>query len=1146
MPRLSLAAQLGIILLGLATGLGVSVAVFHEAESRAALQTAGRQLELVAGLKVGQIEQWQKDRLATVAALQRNEAALGYLEGWLTNGRPTSGHGVLLSWLDLSHDLPETRETLLLAPDGKVLLSTTGENEAPADALRQLPAVAVSRVPRLTTGIKHQDQAPRFDLIIPLFSSSTGNLLAFAVLRNDQGVFLKPLLDRWPVDQQSAGTLFVQSHQGRWWPVAGSSIRAGFDRMVARAMANDSGAQIVRDPAFPAQIVLGRALGNHQALVVHISEREVLEPASRRLGAMVVGSALLLAAAFVALFWVWRRQHQLALNARSKELEGHRRVAELRARLDEAQSLSHLGYWERNLETQTLWWSDECFRIFGHHPGLVAPTFERFINAIHPDDRERLLAISRACREEGKPYDTAYRILLPTGAIRHVHARAHVTRDKDGRPQRLIGTVLDITDRKAAETALRRQTLLLETVIQGLPQGITVFDENLHLLLWNDHTLDILKLPREAVYHGAPFASLIRFPAERGEYGPGDPNEQIARRVELASQFKPHRFERASHDDHAHLVEGKPFQIDGQLAGFITTYTDITERKRIENAIQQQNIVLQSVLDNIPCGVSMFNSNLELVLINERCKTLLDFPPELFAKTKPSLAVFLRFNAERGEYGPGDKDKQVASRLARAATPTAHHFERARPDGTVIEVQGTPLPGGGFVTVYNDITSRHQAERHIEHLAHHDPLTGLPNRYTLDDRLSQAFAKARRSRTLVGVMFIDLDRFKTINDSLGHAAGDQLLIEVAHRLKEALREIDTVARLGGDEFVVMAPGLHLAEDTLPLVHRILEQLGHPYDINGVQVHATPSIGISLYPQDGTTPDTITKNADTAMYHAKEGGRNGYRFFAAQMNAAAEERLAIESGLRQAIARHELSVHYQPIFDTNSHRLVAAEALVRWHPMGRHHAVPPDTFIPVAEETGLINHIGRWVLETACHQAVGWLIAGLPPLILSVNVSPQQLRHGGFADNVRSILAATGYPPDRLQFEVTENGLMERIDQAAAVLKELRSLGVHVAVDDFGTGFSSLTHLRHLPLDTLKIDRSFVSDIEQDANDRAIAISTVALAHSLGLKVVAEGVETKQQLDFLSKHGCDLVQGYLFARPMPHEAMAQRLAQEPLD
>ena len=435
-----------------------------------------------------------------------------------------------------------------------------------------------------------------------------------------------------------------------------------------------------------------------------------------------------------------------------------------------------------------------------------------------------------------------------------------------------------------------------------------------------------------------------------------------------------------------------------------------------------------------------------------------------------------------------------------------------------------------------EIGERQQAEERVLHQANHDALTGLPNRRLLLDRLGQALALAHRESHHVAVLFMDLDRFKTINDSLGHMAGDALLQTVAQRLSASLREGDTVSRLGGDEFVVVLPRLDEPKAAEKVAIKLVEALAPPFQLGGQELRVSASIGISLFPEDGRDTEALLRNADSAMYHAKDMGRNNYQFFMEQMNVAAAERLRLENDLHRALERREFELHYQPRISVASGGACGIEALIRWRRPERG-LVPPGQFIPLAEDTGLIVAIGEWVIDVACRQAVAWCAAGLPHLPVAVNLSPRQFRHSNLVGTVAQALGRHGWPSNLLELEITEGVLMQHTDETLKTLEALNRLGVGLAIDDFGTGYSSLSYLKRFPVDCLKIDQSFVRDITVDPEDAAIVTAIIGLAHSLGLAVVAEGVETPNQLAFIREAGCDEAQGYHFSRPMPADQLA---------
>ncbi len=559
---------------------------------------------------------------------------------------------------------------------------------------------------------------------------------------------------------------------------------------------------------------------------------------------------------------------------------------------------------------------------------------------------------------------------------------------------------------------------------------------------------------------------------------------------------------------------------DGSISGFLHLGTDITERKAAEQILRNQAAAMTAAMD----GIGILNEQLEFSYANAALAKLFGF-----VSTEPLLGRSLCDLYEPPE--------QV--RFVTAIVPIVRQHGRwrgeahgLRRDGTVFpqEVSLTSIAGGGIVCVVRDITERTYAEEQIKHLAYHDALTALPNRLLFKDRLTVAIAQAQRNAQRLAVLFLDLDRFKFINDSLGHNVGDHLLQAVAKRVQASIRDSDTIARLGGDEFTLLLPNLLKSDDAAPIAEKVLEAIRQPFRMEEHEFYISTSIGISLYPEDGGDAETLIKNADTAMYQAKEVGRDNYQMFNAHVNARSLQRIAIEHGLHRALVSNELEVHYQPIFDLRNDRITGMEALLRWNSADLG-SIPPATFIPIAEATGVMVPIGTWVLRTACAQAKAWHDAGFKNLTLAVNLSLTQLQAGDLVERVRQILQETGLPGRMLELEITESSAMQSPESSIRTLYDLKKLGIRISLDDFGTGHSSLSYLKRFPIDTLKIDQSFVRDINADPDTAAIVTAIIAMAHSLRLKVIAEGVELSEQAHFLRRYGCDQMQGYLIKPPV---------------
>ncbi|MDD3518306.1 MAG: EAL domain-containing protein [Chromatiales bacterium] len=598
--------------------------------------------------------------------------------------------------------------------------------------------------------------------------------------------------------------------------------------------------------------------------------------------------------------------------------------------------------------------------------------------------------------------------------------------------------------------------------------------------------------------------------------------------------------------DHAYNPTGRPLEVmikmirdaSGAIIGALLAIHDLTRTRQTEEQLRLAASVFQGSQE----AIVITDAEHRIMEVNQAFERMTGFPrEEVENRTLHDLMAQLRYDALHFEQ-LCDTLKKVGNWQGEVwyRRHEGDEFPAWQNISAVKNEQGRIIR---FISIFSDISERKQSEERINHLAHYDLLTDLPNRVLLHDRLNDALERARRSHNKLAVLFIDLDRFKNVNDSLGHSIGDRLLQAIAHRLIATVREQDTVARLGGDEFLVILESLAAPQHAGVVARKILNGLIEPIHIDEHEIFIGGSIGISLFPSDGETPELLIKNADTAMYRAKDQGRNTYQYYTPELSRLSRERFELESGLRRALERGELRLYYQPQATFDDGATFGAEALIRWQSPDKG-LVPPDRFIPLAEDTGLIHAIGRWVLLTACEQARRWEIDGRP-LRIAVNLSGVQIVHGNVVQTVREVLRETHLDPSLLELEITEGFVLSHAEQGIRTLRELKALGVSLAIDDFGTGYSSLSYLKRLPVDRLKIDRSFVNGIPDDRDDMAIVQTVIAMARNLGLEVIAEGVETAEQKTFLAASACDAWQGYLLSRPLPLDEFENLLSSQML-
>lgn len=938
------------------------------------------------------------------------------------------------------------------------------------------------------------------------------------------------------------------------------------------------------------------------------------------------------------------------------ELAGYKRKSFL---LDEAEKIARMGTWDWNMESEQVRWSAVFYDIVQMSEQSIKPGLQTYMELLMPEDAETLrLGIILSIKTH-KVFEHFHRIFLKDGSVKYIESRGNCLFDEQGKPIRMIGTILDVTERVEVQGQLEKAYRLVHSSINeiymidrdsyrfsfasegacrnlGYSQKeitrLTPFDlcpmiprmqviemmapvmehkqeqvvfEAMHLrkdgttypvevrlqLMDKDGppmfvavAMDMTankqvqqKLRDQAVLLRSVIDAtrdLIFFKDKQGRYlGCNKAFEQLTGfdERELINQtdqsiFETARAEQFSCADKTVLSEGKDRQYQqwttypdggkalfettktpyynesGEIEGVVGVCTDATEHWYFERHLKSQAVFLQSIIDNINESVIVVGHDREIQMLNQTAGQFIEQGILLEPKNR---------HQQRDDQGHL-MSCPLTEVLENKVHKTVVHNHTGK-DGVVrhIELMVSPLfdedgEVSAAIEIGRDITAhlqlQHQLERQkdaYEYSAHYDSLTNLPNRVLFHDRLTQSIAKAKRHKERLAVFFIDLDHFKPINDTYGHDVGDRVLQVAANRIKSSVREMDSVARLGGDEFTVILESIRQPQSASLIAHKIIRAMEPVVIVGDNQFSITASIGIALYPENGTTIDELVKHADEAMYRVKQESRDGYQFYCEHLSDKAFERALMENHLRLALQNNELNVCYQSLCDLSNGKVIGIEALSRWNSpqLG---SIMPEKFIPLAEDVGLIQAIDEWVLENACRQMVQWKDKGLGEIRMSVNLSSAELNRKNFFEVVAGILDKTGCKPAWLELEITESCFLGNQENAATLLNELQGLGVGLVIDDFGTGYSSLGKLRELPISKLKIDHSFISNITNDESDASITRAVIGLAKTLGLKVVAEGVETEQQRQFLLGQHCDQAQGFLFSRPVSAEMMTEKL------
>jgi diguanylate cyclase (GGDEF)-like protein/PAS domain S-box-containing protein len=767
--------------------------------------------------------------------------------------------------------------------------------------------------------------------------------------------------------------------------------------------------------------------------------------------------------------------------------------------------------------------SDAATDITGFPPKrFIGLPFDSWSDIICPEDRRMQRRIVKEAIQAGRPYEVEYRIVDAWGIERWVLESGQPQGQPDSPDFRIDGIIYDVSERKhnemQIEELLTEQGVILDNVMFGV-----MFVRQRHVVSVNRRCEELFGYTGGAMV-GSPTAMLYADPDQadaivQRNYAP----LAEGRKVEEERQYR-----RQDGSLFWCLVSGRALDPAHPHAGSIWVYADITERKQADEKLRLWATALEHIAD----GVMVIDLHGKIITTNQAFTQITGYTQAESLGQHSSLTSSDRHDARFYE--------ALWSDLAETGFWRGEIWN-TRKNGevylewlTVSAVRDDSGEVTHYVAVFSDITRAKEAQSKLDHLAHHDPLTALPNRLLFHDRLQHALQQAARNKTELAVLFIDLDRFKNVNDTLGHHVGDALLKQVATALSASLREGDTLARLGGDEFIVLLENADGERGASHVAGKLVSMFEQPFIVSEYELFVTCSVGVSLYPHDALNLNMLIRNADVAMYQAKARGRNNFQFYTPSMTGDGLERLRSEALLRRSIEKNEIFLHYQPQVDIASGELIGVEALVRWQnpELG---LVPPARFIPLAEDTGFISQLGKWVLEEACRQMMRWQEAGLVVPKIAVNLSVRQFERGSIAGMVADVLAQSGLPADRLQLEVTESVIMNTGD-ALQFINDLHEIGVGLAIDDFGTGYSSLAYLKQLPVQTLKIDRSFIKDISTDANDEAIAVAIIQLGRSLNLSVIAEGVETAEQVAFLLDHGCTRAQGYYYGKPAPASAL----------
>ncbi len=1113
----------------LVAALGYAVFEYQKREIK---QQNESNLADIANLKAGQISAWIEERRGNATLVTRSPL-VPLAEQWFLDGAPEGElRQQLLAPLEAMLRIYHYDTLMLLDESGIVRLSTRAKVAPHDDHLRAL-ALEAMRSRQVVMGDMHIGETgkPELDFAAPLLRGSGEEARAVGVVyfHIDPARFLFPLIQSWPMDSRTAETLLVRPQNGVVVYLNELRHRAGTmltlslpldmaNLPAARAAKGETGFASGTDYRGKQVVSYVRQVeGTPWAMEAKIDEEEIFRPIHQLALYVSLLAAGLLAAAILAILL----RHSRA-SAAARQIRADAETQALQRRFD---FLSQFA--------------NDIILLLDEH-GRIIDANERALEA-YGYAREELLTMTseelcaggatggfaQEWRQLREQCDVARETLhrRKDGTTFQVEKRARLV-EIGGQPFAQV-VLRDISKRKEAEERLSQSEERLRTLFASIRDAVYVV--GLEPDGKPGRFVEVNEVAcRRLGYSREEFLALTPFDIDAPDSG-----TDVGSLIAQINAGKSVLFEQLhlARDGRRIPVEisASPLVLQGKRV-ILAVARDITERRHQEERLHLLERAIDSSFNAILITDAAQPHN-PLIYVNTAFERITGYRRE---EALGRSCGFLQ-NEDRDQ--PGVQELRSAIREERETRVTLRNY---RKDGSMFwnELLVAPVRDDRgrvthFIGVLNDVSERMDYEAQLEYQATHDALTGLANRALLSDRLEQSIVFAQRAGRLVAVMMLDIDRFKLVNDTLGHGCGDALIREVGERLARCARPGDTVARLGGDEFMVVMSDMASEDDAVTLARHLLGAVAAPMSIEGRDMLVTASLGVAVYPKDGGQAAELLKYADVAMYLAKDLGRNSFQFYSPELNARTLERLELETSLRGALLNDELALYYQPKVDLHSGKVFGAEALIRWrHPLLG--MVSPADFIPLAEETGLIVPIGEWVIETACRQLKAWQNEGLPDISLAVNVSPRQFQHANLAKVVTQALRLNEVAAQYLDLEVTESAAMRDPEQTIAILRQLKEIGVKISLDDFGTGYSSLNYLKRFPIDTLKIDQSFVRDITTDPDDAAIALSVISLAHSLKHRVIAEGVESEAQLRFLRKHRCDEMQGYYFSRPLATE------------